>query len=374
MNIATGITTSPRQKQTLTECLSSITSSGLLKPIIFSDDNMSTPDGFESVKRLSRFGPWKNWYHGVSYLANQYPMSDAYLMIQDDGILSKNIVAYLINNPFPKDTAIFSLYCPSIYRSIYPGWFSVKKGYSMVGAVAIAITKKYMEAFLKSDIVINYDKDKHIDGLLGKWAEINSLKVYYHFPSLVQHIGETSTIYPRKKINRQRRADSFIGNVDSVDYMQRCQGIIDSWSIGPMLIEWIHKNIPIKGSILELGSGKGTGILASRYKIYSIEHNKKWLGKYDSYYIYAPIKNGWYDAACLISLPKHDMLLIDGPPESIGREGILKNLDLFDRNVSIVIDDVHRQQDLQIATKIATVWKKRLYIFDDVRKKFAILS
>ena len=119
--------------------------------------------------------------------------------------------------------------------------------------------------------------------------------------------------------------------------------------------EWIEKNLPKGSTILELGSGKGTLRLVENYIVYSIEHSKKWMNKYGSNYIYAPIKNGWYDIKSIEnSLPEHyDLLLIDGPPRKvdgvkIGRRPLGDHLDLFNTDVYIIVDDSDRGREIKL--------------------------
>lgn len=125
----------------------------------------------------------------------------------------------------------------------------------------------------------------------------------------------------------------------------------NGWSISKELFDWIIKNVPIGKTILELGSGLGTKELVKHYKVYSVEHDKKWLGVVSgTNYIYAPLVDGWYDVSILKDkLPKHyDVLLIDGPPQE-KRGNILKHLPLFNLDVIIIVDDTHRKLDLEIA-------------------------
>ena len=75
---------------------------------------------------------------------------------------------------------------------------------------------------------------------------------------------------------------------------------------------------PKNSTILELGSGTGTIELVKHYTVYSIEHQKQWVGEASrSNYIYAPLKTyggvfNWYDNHYLNNLPKdYDLLLID---------------------------------------------------------------
>jgi hypothetical protein len=120
--------------------------------------------------------------------------------------------------------------------------------------------------------------------------------------------------------------------------------------LGPNCLALIHKTVPPGGTILELGSGEGTGVLARSYTMYSIEHDPNFMHLYESHYIYAPIRDGWY---CRImiegKLPaRYDALIIDGPPGTIGRAGLLNHLDLFNLAVPIFVDDINREEEWQV--------------------------
>lgn len=118
------------------------------------------------------------------------------------------------------------------------------------------------------------------------------------------------------------------------------------WMLSEEAREWIYKNIPVGSTIVELGSGEGSRILSEKYTVYSIEHDKRWVGKYDKVnYIYAPlVDNSWYDVAVLIEeLPqKCELIIVDGPPESRRRVLFEKFIDLFDKDAIILLDDIHR--------------------------------
>ena len=123
--------------------------------------------------------------------------------------------------------------------------------------------------------------------------------------------------------------------------------------------EWIEENIPKGSTVLEIGSGKGTRRLVENYEVYSIEHSKKWFDRYGSNYIYAPIKDGWYDVEAIKNgIPDHyDVLLIDGPPRKIdgnkvGRGKFFDNMDLFNTNVPIIVDDSDRGREMKLLIKM----------------------
>lgn len=139
---------------------------------------------------------------------------------------------------------------------------------------------------------------------------------------------------------------------------------LNNFAISTEVAEYIFRVLPEGSTILELGSGSGTGELAKYYKIYSIEDSADWLYKYDSTYIYAPIKNygnyKWYDADYLKdNLPtEYDMILIDGPPGPVGRFGFYHHFYLFNPNVMIIFDDTHRSEERNLFNHVAAILKR----------------
>jgi len=126
------------------------------------------------------------------------------------------------------------------------------------------------------------------------------------------------------------------------------------------LIKFVETNIPKRSFILEFGSGKGTtGHLGNNYKLFSIEQNENFMGKYKSTYIHAPIKDGWYDVEKvnkLISGKKFDCIIVDGPAHG-NRSGLLDNLQTLKLNTNTlwIFDDIDRDEDKTLALTMATL-------------------
>jgi hypothetical protein len=141
--------------------------------------------------------------------------------------------------------------------------------------------------------------------------------------------------------------------------------------------DWIRKNIPDGSSILEFGSGLLTREFAKYYKMYSVENNIEYLNKYNSTYIYAPMKDNWYDVERLKrGLPKrYDLIIVDGPV-NVGqkqrRHGFLKNIDLFKTDIPILFDDLCRKDEHDLLLATAQHLGKDYEIFN-TRKKFGIV-
>ena len=80
---------------------------------------------------------------------------------------------------------------------------------------------------------------------------------------------------------------------------------LGGWSVTQGLVDAMLREVP-SGTLLELGSGLGTGVLSKHYQVYSVEHDEKWLGVFDTKYIFAPIVRSWYDVSVLSrELPKN---------------------------------------------------------------------
>ena len=148
------------------------------------------------------------------------------------------------------------------------------------------------------------------------------------------------------------------------------------WSIPKALFDYILEVIPKGSTIVELGSGWTSGQLSKYYTVYSLENHPKWLYKYDTNYIAAPIIDRWYDVDIVRkNLPKnYSLILVDGPTGSIGREGFLKNIDLFNlENVLIILDDVHRKAEYNLFVALAKHLNRRTEIRGGAGKRFGIL-
>lgn len=145
-------------------------------------------------------------------------------------------------------------------------------------------------------------------------------------------------------------------------------GMDENWCISEDLYQYICKILPPGSTILELGSGQGTSLLAGTYEMISIEHDKKFVGLHRSRYIYAPIRafskecsvfpedKGWYCRDTLRKeLPKlhYDLILVDGPPNATGRGGFYKWRELFNTDVPMILDDVHRGREQKLIVRMS---------------------
>jgi hypothetical protein len=121
---------------------------------------------------------------------------------------------------------------------------------------------------------------------------------------------------------------------------------------------WIENNVELGARILEFGAGDvSTPKLGAAYSLTSVEHNPVWIGKFKTRYVYAPLSEtlGWYQGDELLQLSSEvfDLALIDGPPGSGNRFGVLLHLDLVADIPIIIVDDTDRPNERLLSILLA---------------------
>jgi len=154
-------------------------------------------------------------------------------------------------------------------------------------------------------------------------------------------------------------------------------------SITEETFELIKSLLPEGKTILELGSGYGTEQLSKHYKLFSVEHNPNWVGKYNSTYIYCPLINQdksefeqWYNIDLVLEeLPKdYDLLLVDGPPSDFRRTNFINHITKFNKEAIWVFDDLQREYDLITYKKVCEMLEKEEKIIDCGQKMVGIVE
>lgn len=217
---AYGITTIPeRRSTTLPITLKSLANAGFDSPILFIDDrddsgwgleyDMTTAPlylGLNKVYRTNgRIGAFGHWLLSLWELFVRNPHADLYCLFQDDIIVSRNLRLYLDSITFPSRGYCNLYLFPSNEKNVpqreYGFHKSVQNGKS---ATALVFNAESVHVVLSSSHTIrklrgrNRSAHKSIDGGVvqafkdcdpkGTWHE------YIHNPSLVQHIGDVSTL------------------------------------------------------------------------------------------------------------------------------------------------------------------------------------
>ena len=201
MQWAAGIITAPRPVATLDRSLASLSTAGFEAIEVFDDP--------------TSIGAWPNWLSALRGLLERHPHADTLLTCEDDAVYCKNLRAYLDRALWPTDAntvAFCSPYCPALYCVAGPtGWHQENRGWHQVGAVTMVIPRVTAVAMLH-DLVDLPGTNYQVDAKLGRWAAATGRSVYYHTPSLAQHIANTNSAIGKHTPNtRSREAADFVG-------------------------------------------------------------------------------------------------------------------------------------------------------------------
>lgn len=139
-----------------------------------------------------------------------------------------------------------------------------------------------------------------------------------------------------------------------------------------------HNGVFRSTNTLEFGSGLSTLLFAELGTNHlAVEHSDQWASRLKGLgaggsVIWSPIRGGWYDSPPL-SL-RNDVILIDGPPGNIGREGVLNVLPLILAfGGTIYVDDTHRPAEQALSAAIAQKCDMAAARYTDGKRAFDVL-
>lgn len=247
-NWAVGITTAPRRQPTLEPCLRSLQACGWDQVHLFIDGEVSVGSDFAALPRTIRnpaAGAWRNFFLSLTELVRRFPAADAFLMVQDDALWPGHLPVreYLEQLQWPDDGRfLISPYCCADYTEAQAGWHEFKDRW-VYGAVAMVFSKMSAEDFLADPMVVERCRLEYqagIDVVIGDWAKRRDIRVIFPTPSLVQHIGDVSTLWSTARAVGLRRATRFVGDEFTVSAGQESPSERRSIVCG-----WISSNPPI---------------------------------------------------------------------------------------------------------------------------------
>ncbi|MBT8339258.1 MAG: hypothetical protein HKP58_03855 [Desulfatitalea sp.] len=139
-----------------------------------------------------RLGALANYLRTLKFLLRFYPAANAYIVAEDDIVCCKDLRSYLEKSLWPEDAAYCSCFTPVEYRAENNGWNVICQGVDTYMAQFYVFPRSSAVRFLLDLEALPLDFDQYknsADCVLGFWAEQSGLRVYYHTPSLVEHIG-----------------------------------------------------------------------------------------------------------------------------------------------------------------------------------------
>jgi len=134
------------------------------------------------------------------------------------------------------------------------------------------------------------------------------------------------------------------------------------------LFEFIISKITEGSSIVELGAGYcSTKAFSLYYDTYSIDENKDYVNIFPGVnYLHAPNDGIWYNRELVKDfLPKdYSLVFVDGPSGEGNRNGLIKNIDLFDKNSSFIFHDTYRESEKKLAIEISRILNKDIVFYE----------
>jgi hypothetical protein len=212
---AYGVTTVPeRRGELLHRTLASLHSGGFESPRLFVDgweDRYSSDYAsllLPVTVREPKIRAYGNWILALAELYIREPLADRYAIFQDDLVAVRNLRQYLEHVPYPPKSYL-NLYTYKNFRDQrgpsnedivrgQPVGFLRSNGHGR-GALALVFDLAATKVLLSSRHMVGRPSDpsvgwKKIDGGVVESLRNEGIVEWIHAPSLVQHIGETSTV------------------------------------------------------------------------------------------------------------------------------------------------------------------------------------
>ncbi|NUQ66150.1 MAG: hypothetical protein HUU20_27115 [Pirellulales bacterium] len=196
---AIAVTTAPRPTATLACTLDSLRLAGWREFRVFAD--------------TAGVGAWRNWINALSTLVREEPDADAFAVVQDDVVVCRGLRRYLEQTLWPAvdNVALCSPFTPAAYQERRRGW-NVRwppPNQFLVAAQFWILPPKSARAIVRD--LGDVQARKGIDGRVGLWAEQTGRSVWYHAPSLAQHIADANSAIGNPPVASLRVAADFVG-------------------------------------------------------------------------------------------------------------------------------------------------------------------
>jgi hypothetical protein len=220
---AVGVTTAPRIRPTLEICLDGLVGAGWERPHLFIDAAVRIPERYAHLPytyREEKVGAWPAYFLALAELLMRRPRADAYMIVQDDALVfdRESLPRYLGRVLWPGAApGLVSLYCNGPDGADRPGWH-IAAGVPTSGPVALVFPRDLAKAFVTDRDVFEHRWDPieaaatSIGDLIPFWAHDHSLPIWFPTPSLVQHIGDTSTLWPGARALGPHRTSRFVAD------------------------------------------------------------------------------------------------------------------------------------------------------------------
>lgn len=224
-SIALGVTSAPRNPETLPSTVESLRASGFKHIAVFREPGSSaSADALQIIRpntisrplypvKEGKLGVWMNYFQTMSDLLELFPNADYIGIAQDDVETCKNLPKFIAGLEWPADDCgVLSLYSPKKgektglrYEDGGPFRFKKIEDPNLIGALFFVFRRDIAKELIGSSYaqswkgmadghIRNPRNKKAIDACIG--AALRGMGLYAYFPSqsLCQHISTESTL------------------------------------------------------------------------------------------------------------------------------------------------------------------------------------
>jgi hypothetical protein len=218
--LSIGITTAPRRQPTFEQSIASLRETGFNEEVhVFAE-----PDTFMTVPSLPRThvhvnakkqGCFANWKTTLLYLLSN-TKTPWLMIVQDDAVWapgSADVLRTMMRDSRAPQSGFLSPYTSGsstvVTKAFVDGWNETRAGWQFWGALALCMSRPAAEQLSKHSRFVKHCDSRAIDAVVAASMIDMGRPSYVHVPSLVDHIGVTSTIGRDREAAAGRRGYRF---------------------------------------------------------------------------------------------------------------------------------------------------------------------
>lgn len=214
MTFGIAITTAKRSKPTLERAYKSLRAAGFHEDVfVMAEPETKIPDAVAGDSRArvlsneTRLGCFPNWKHACKTLLN-ITAARWILIVQDDAIWQRDSARILRQQMMDRSgvrTGFVSPYVSvhNVKKTFVDGWNETKAGWDWCGALAFCMDRGAAEDLLSARRFVKHQGPKQVDAIVGLTMLDLKRPSFVHVPSLVDHVGEFSTVGNKGLIPRR---------------------------------------------------------------------------------------------------------------------------------------------------------------------------
>jgi len=210
---ACGVLTAPRAAPTLDRTLASLAAAGFT-PSVFAEPGAEVPPHAACERNEMRLGNWRNWRHAARVLLAS---GASHILICEDDYVAAPALRAELETPWDAAIGCRTGYTASVYHQHAGGRHKIAC-HNFRGACCLAFPRDVLQQVVEHPIAArwrgatpaaNPADVKDADVAVGKILQALKLGIEGWSPSLGQHVGQTSTLYPGARAVGHRAAKTW---------------------------------------------------------------------------------------------------------------------------------------------------------------------